>query len=125
MKTSGRQSNTVWKLGPASRNSTWSWISAINTVWKVSTRSPDDVATRPDAVQHFRIFCASFSNAERSYGENCQDARPSRPDTDLVMEAFSAILERRLQLTVQTLGQAVRTPSSILIITFCSNIRLG
>jgi hypothetical protein len=41
------------------------------------------------------------------------------------MEASSAILERRLQLTVRTLGQAVRTPSGILIITFYSNIRLG
>jgi hypothetical protein len=41
------------------------------------------------------------------------------------MEAFSAILERQLQLTVRTLGQAVRTPSSILFITFYSNIGLG
>jgi len=41
------------------------------------------------------------------------------------MEAFSAILKRQLQLTVQTLGQAVRTPSGILIITFYSNIGLG
>jgi predicted alpha/beta hydrolase len=41
------------------------------------------------------------------------------------MEAFRAILERRLQLTVWTLGQAVWTPLSILIITFWSNIGLG
>jgi hypothetical protein len=41
------------------------------------------------------------------------------------MEAFSATLERRLQLTVQTLGQAIRTPSNILDITFYSNIGLG
>jgi len=41
------------------------------------------------------------------------------------MEAFSAILERRLQLTVRTLGQAVQTPSGILVITFYSNIGLG
>jgi hypothetical protein len=41
------------------------------------------------------------------------------------MEAFSAILERRLQLIVWTLGQAVRTPFSILIITFCLNIGLA
>jgi hypothetical protein len=34
------------------------------------------------------------------------------------MEAFSATLERRLQLTV-------RTPSGILVITFYSNIGLG
>jgi hypothetical protein len=41
------------------------------------------------------------------------------------MEAFCAILERRLQLTVRKLGQAVHTPSGILIITFYSNIGLG
>jgi hypothetical protein len=41
------------------------------------------------------------------------------------MEAFGAILERQLQLTVRTLSQAVWTPSSILIITFWSNIGLG
>jgi hypothetical protein len=41
------------------------------------------------------------------------------------MEAFSATLERRLQLTVRTLGQAVRTPLGILVITFYSNIGLG
>jgi hypothetical protein len=41
------------------------------------------------------------------------------------MEAFSATLERRLQLTVRTLGQVVRTPSGILIITFYLNIGLG
>jgi len=40
------------------------------------------------------------------------------------MEAFSATLERRLQLTVRTLGQAVQTPSGILDITFYSNIGL-
>jgi hypothetical protein len=43
----------------------------------------------------------------------------------LVMEAFSATLERRLQLTVRTLGQSVRTQSGILVITFYSNIELG
>jgi hypothetical protein len=41
------------------------------------------------------------------------------------MGAFSTILERRLQLTVPKLGQAVGTPSGILIITFYSNIGLG
>jgi hypothetical protein len=41
------------------------------------------------------------------------------------MEVFSATLERRLQLTVRTLCQAVRTPSGILIITFYLNIGLG
>jgi len=48
-----------------------------------------------------------------------------RPDAALLWKAFSATLERRLQLTVRTLGQAVRTPSGILVITFYSNIGLG
>jgi hypothetical protein len=41
------------------------------------------------------------------------------------MEAFSAILERRLQLTVWTLSQAIRTPSGILVKAVYSNIGLG
>jgi len=56
---------------------------------------------------------------------NSPDARATQSGRDLVMEAFSAILERRLQLTIWTLGQAVRTPFSILVITFYSNIGLG
>jgi hypothetical protein len=38
---------------------------------------------------------------------NCPDARATQSGRGLVMEAFSATLERRLQLTVRTLGQAV------------------
>jgi hypothetical protein len=45
---------------------------------------------------------------------NRLDARATQSRHGLVMEAFSAILERRLQLTIQTLGQAVWTPSGIL-----------
>jgi len=56
---------------------------------------------------------------------NRPDARVTPSGRSLVMEAFSAILERRLQLTVQMLGQAIRTPSGILVITFFSNIGLG
>jgi hypothetical protein len=56
---------------------------------------------------------------------NCPEARATPSRRVLVMEAFIAILERRLQLTVRTLGQAVRTPSSILDISFYSNIGLG
>jgi hypothetical protein len=56
---------------------------------------------------------------------NRPDARATLSGRGLVMEAFSATLERRLQLTVPTLGQAVRTPSGILDITFYSNIGLG
>jgi hypothetical protein len=56
---------------------------------------------------------------------NRLEARATPSGRGLVMGAFSTILERRLQLTVWTLGQAVRTPSGILIITFYSNIGLG
>jgi hypothetical protein len=56
---------------------------------------------------------------------NRSDARATPSGRGLVMEAFRAILERQFQLTVRTLGQAVRTPTSILIITFWSNIGLG
>jgi hypothetical protein len=53
------------------------------------------------------------------------DARATPSGRGLGMEAFRAILERRLQLTVRTLSQAVRTPSGILVMTFYSNIGLG
>jgi len=49
---------------------------------------------------------------------NRPDARATPSGRGLVMEAFSATLERRLQLTVRTLGQAVRTPSGILVRKF-------
>jgi hypothetical protein len=49
---------------------------------------------------------------------NRSDARATPSRRGLVMEAFSTILEKRLQLTV-------RTPFDILIITFYSNIGLG
>jgi hypothetical protein len=55
---------------------------------------------------------------------NRPDARAGSSGRGLVMEAFGATLERWLQLIVRTLGQAVRTPSGILIITFYSNIGL-
>jgi hypothetical protein len=53
------------------------------------------------------------------------DARATPSGRGLDMEYFSAIFERRLQLIVRTLGQAIQTPSSISIITFWSNIGLG
>jgi hypothetical protein len=57
---------------------------------------------------------------------NLPDARAKPSGRSLVMKAFSATLERRLQLIVRTVGQVVRTPYlSILIITFYSNIGLG
>jgi hypothetical protein len=79
LKTSGRQSNTVRTLGQASLISTWNWISAVDTVWEVSARRPDDVATRLDDVQHSRILWVSFTSSERRYSED-------RSDVDLLWE---------------------------------------
>jgi len=49
---------------------------------------------------------------------NRLDARATPSGHGLVIEAFSASLERQLQLNVRMLGQAVRTPSAILDIHF-------
>jgi hypothetical protein len=80
LKTSRRQSNTVQTLGQASPISTRSWISVLDNVWEVSASCPDDVATRPDAVQHFKILWTSVRTRKGVIAK-----------------------------TVRTLGQAIRT----------------
>jgi hypothetical protein len=85
-------------------------------------------------VHHFNRPDISLQgpDAPKPYNGNYVQPKCNRPDAretpsgrGLVMEAFSAISERRLQLTVRTLGQAIRTPFDILIIHFYSNIGLG
>jgi hypothetical protein len=50
------------KLGQASPISTRSWIS-VDTIWELSAKRPDDVATHPDATQRSRIFFLISKNS--------------------------------------------------------------
>jgi hypothetical protein len=71
---------------------------------------PDISLQGPDAQSLIMVITCSQSATVRT--------RPC-------YESFQRYFERRLQLTVRTLGQAVQTPSGILVITFYSNIGLG
>jgi len=57
MKSSRRQSNTVWMLGQLVFNKELDFRS--RHYWEVFASRPDNVATRLDDVQYFRIFQSS------------------------------------------------------------------
>jgi hypothetical protein len=82
------------------------WISEKTLIRKV-------FYNRPDALWCSKRFQFSFTDAERNHSCDRPDASATRPDEFLIWEAFSAILERQLQLTVRTVGQAVQTPLSV------------
>jgi len=103
------QSNTVRTLGQASPISTRSWISAIDTVWGVFARRPDDVATRPNDVQSLQAVRTTrkyvqmiSSNSDKSiiqfecgkdFSEDRSDARSSRPDAHLIRIRYALFLK--------------------------------
>jgi hypothetical protein len=103
---------SAYQVQPSGRQPSWSGRSSFiygNCVHQFNR--PDISLQGPDAPKPY-------------YGNYVQpkcnrpDARATPSGRSLVMEAFSTILERRLQLTVWT-------PFGILIITLYSNIRLG
>jgi len=73
---------------------------------------PDDVWSHPDDVLHK----ASHAYQVQSFGHQPSGSGRSKP-------YYGNYVQQKL--TVRTLGQAVRTPSGILDITFYSNIGLG
>lgn len=65
LQLSGRPSYTIRTIGQAIPSSTQSCISD-DFIWEGSAKHPDDMATHPNATQCFRIFQASFMDAEKS-----------------------------------------------------------
>jgi len=106
----------------ASRPSYGKMASTFRTMCDPVRTSPFRVWTLQGLIM---VITCSQSATVRTLGQHRPDARATPSGRGLVMGAINTILERRLQLTVLTLGQAVRTPSGILIITFYSNIELG
>jgi len=116
-------------------------MSSIRQVVHTKFNRPDvSLHGLDDQASYMEIACTvqpsghqpSGSGRSTPYYGNYVQPKCNRPNTratpserGLVMEAFSATLERRLQLTIRSLGQAIRTPSGILDITFYSNIGLG
>jgi hypothetical protein len=99
LKTSGHKSNTVQTLGQASPISTRSCI-LVDTIWKVSTRRLDDVATRlalPSIPEYFgfplRTRKGVIVKTVRNLGQAIQ--------TWSYFGKNCAILERWLQKTIR------------------------
>jgi hypothetical protein len=89
-------------------------------IWKL--RAPvQPSGHQPSGSGHSKPYYGNYVQLKC----NRPDARATPYGRGLFLGAFSATLERRLQLTVRTLGQVVRTPSRILDINVYSNIGLG
>jgi hypothetical protein len=95
--------------GQPTSSSTRNWIS-VDTVWEVSARCPDEVATRLDTTQHSIIFWVSFTDVERSDSEDVWTLGQA-VRTWTCYGKNRAILERRSQKTVRTRLTSVRTPT--------------
>jgi hypothetical protein len=116
----------AYQVQPSGRQPSWSGRSSfIYGICVHQFNRPDVSLQGPDAPSLIMVISCSRSATVWTLGQHRPDTRATPSRRGLVMEAFNAILERRLQLTVWTLGQAVRTPSGILVITFYSNIGLG
>jgi hypothetical protein len=81
MKMSGRQSNTVGALSQSV--STRSWISEVDTIWKVSASRPDDVATLSTMSSSSEYSRVPFERG-KDFREDHPDARSSHPDVNLI-----------------------------------------
>jgi hypothetical protein len=116
----GKTAATVWRMCDPVRT-----MSSIRQDVHTKFNRPNITLQGPNVQSLIMVITCSWSVTVRTLGQHCPDARATPSRRGLNMEVFSAILERRSQLTVLTLGQVVRTPSSILIITFWSNVGLG
>jgi hypothetical protein len=111
----GKTATTVWMMCDPVQT-----MSSIRQIVHTNFNRPDVSFMVRTIKHHIWKFCApvqpsghqpSGSRRSKPYYGNYVQLKCNRPDAratpsgrGLVMEAFSAILERRLQLTVRTLG---------------------